>query len=84
MQPGERYAKGKRLVVMETKGEQLAGNLDTEYKRALLALMTEAFQLDQTQRVGELALVQADGTTVECDLVLLTEWKTHLPAKLGG
>ena len=84
VQPGERYAKGKRLVVMETKGDQLMGNLDTEYKRALLAMMTEAFQLDQTQRIGEVALVHPDGTTVECDLVTLTEWQTRLPEKFGA
>jgi hypothetical protein len=36
---------------------------------------------DQTQRVGELSLVNPDGTTVECDLVLMSEWKTKLPEK---
>jgi type III restriction enzyme len=39
---------------------------------------------DAPVRVGELALVHPDGTTVECDLVLLTEWKTRLPGKFGG
>jgi len=81
VQPGNQYGKGKRLVVMETKGDHLKGNTDTEYKQAVLDLMTEAFQIDQTQRVGELSIVNPDGTTVECDLVLMSEWKTKLPGK---
>ena len=81
VQPGNQYGKGKRLVVMETKGDHLAGNTDTEYKQAVLDLMTQAFQIDQTQRVGELSIVNPDGTTVECDLVLMSEWKTKLPTK---
>lgn len=36
-------AASERVVVMETKGEQLAGNHDTEYKRALLDTLTAAF-----------------------------------------
>jgi type III restriction enzyme len=81
VQRGNQYVKGNRLVVLETKGDHLQGNLDTEYKRAVLALMTEAFKIDQTQRVGELSLVNPDGTTVECDLVLMSQWKTKLPEK---
>lgn len=81
VRPGNQYHKGNRLVVMETKGDQLQGNRDTEYKRAVLQLMTETFQIDQTQRVGELSMVNPDGTTVECDLVLMSEWKTKLPEK---
>jgi hypothetical protein len=47
--------------------------------------MTEAFVTDQTQRVGEIELVNPDGTEVQCDLVLMTEWKTRLPKEfLGG
>jgi hypothetical protein len=37
--------------------------------------------IDQTQRVGELSIDNPDGTTVECDLVLMSEWKTRLPEK---
>ena len=32
-----------KLVVLEMKGEHLAGNEDTEYKKALLQLMTQSF-----------------------------------------
>ncbi|MBP6807233.1 MAG: DEAD/DEAH box helicase family protein [Chromatiaceae bacterium] len=81
VQPVNHYGQGKRLVVMETKGDHLEGNTDTEYKWAVLDLMTQAFQIDQTQRVGELSIVNPDGTRVECDLVLMNEWKTRLPKK---
>ncbi len=81
VRPGNPYDKGKRLVVMETKGDHLQGNADTEYKRAVLDLMTQTFQIDQTQRVGELSIVNPDGTRVECDLVLMNEWKVKLPKK---
>lgn len=39
-----------RIVVIETKGEQLAGNPDTEYKRALLKLLSDEF--DRTPLQG--------------------------------
>lgn len=68
-----------KLVVLEMKGDQLAGNKDTDYKAALLKLMTTAFAEEPHQRIGELELVHAGGTTVECDLVLFPEWKTRLP-----
>ncbi len=34
----------ERIVVIETKGEQLEGNRDTEYKRALLDTLSRAFK----------------------------------------
>ncbi|AOS83427.1 type III restriction endonuclease subunit R [Chlorobaculum limnaeum] len=73
-------AEGKsKLVVLEMKGNHLAGNDDTEYKKAVLNLMTTAFAEEPRQRIGELELVHAGGPTVECDLVLFPEWKTRLP-----
>jgi type III restriction enzyme len=69
----------KRLVVLEMKGDHLAGNLDTTYKQAVLSLMTESFRLEHVHRVGELELVIDERTTVECDLVLMSDWKTRLP-----
>ena len=41
--------------------------------------MTEAFSVEKVPRVGELELVVEDGTSMACDLVLMTEWKTRLP-----
>ena len=73
-------AEGKgKLIVLEMKGNHLAGNDDTEYKKAVLKLMTTAFAEEPRQRIGELELVHQSGPTVECDLVLFPEWKTRLP-----
>ncbi|NTV17573.1 MAG: DEAD/DEAH box helicase family protein [Chlorobiaceae bacterium] len=68
-----------RVVVLEMKGKHLAGNEDTEYKKAVLKLMSEAFVEDKMSHVGELDLIGENGTRVECDLVLIPEWKTRLP-----
>ena len=64
------------------KGKHLAGNDDTEYKKAVLQLMTSAFDVEQGERVGELELVVEGQASVECDLVLMPDWKTDLPRRL--
>ena len=69
----------KRIVVLEMKGRHLAGNDDTEYKKTLLRMMSEAFVEDNIAHIGELDLVGMNGTRMECDLVLIPEWKTKLP-----
>ncbi|TPL53361.1 type III restriction endonuclease subunit R [Mesorhizobium sp. B2-4-4] len=68
-----------RIIVLETKGDQLAANLDTTYKAALLSLLSEHFDWNTTVPAGELQLVTADGATVECDLVLMSDIPTKLP-----
>lgn len=75
---------GKRLVLLEMKGEHLAGNADTDYKRSLLRLMTESFSVENMARVGEMELVDINGVEVACDLVLMPEWKTRLPEFFAG
>ncbi|MCF7979892.1 MAG: DEAD/DEAH box helicase family protein [Chromatiaceae bacterium] len=81
--PPDKAHTGNRVVVMELKGEHLSGNPDTEYKQAVLQLMTETFQAGQVDRIGELELVGGDGTRVECDLVLATEWQARLAERLN-
>ncbi len=71
-----------KLVVLEMKGKHLAGNDDTEYKKAVLHLMSNSFAAEQTLHVGELDLVGDNGIDVECDLVLIPEWKSRLPGFL--
>lgn len=71
-----------KLVVLEMKGEQLEGNADTEYKEAMLQLLTDSFPADAAQCVGELELLGQDGTSVHCELVLFSEWKEKLPGIL--
>lgn len=73
----------EKLMVLEVKGKHLAGNDDTEYKRAVLRLMSESFAVESVERVGELDLVAADGRTVACDLVLMPEWRTRVPTLIN-
>jgi hypothetical protein len=64
-----------------SSGEHLAGNADTEYKKALLHFMSEHYRLEHITPAGKLELVEKGGTTVECDLVLMTEWHNRLPGE---
>lgn len=77
----QKGGKGSRIVALETKGDQL-DNADTAYKRDLLATLSANFDWDKTVPAGSMELVQEDGTTVECALVLMSEWKAKLPALL--
>lgn len=45
-------ASRDRIVVLETKGEHLAGNEDTEYKRALLDRLTAKFGVKSAREDG--------------------------------
>lgn len=78
----QRGGKDDKLMVLEIKGEHLKGNDDTNYKREVLRLMTQVFAVEQVARVGEFDLVVPGGTEVECDLVMLKDWKTALPPLL--
>lgn len=69
-----------RITVIETKGDHLAGNEDTNYKARVLELMTEAFAWNRTMPAGTLDLVAPDGTAVRCELILMQDWPTKLPA----
>ena len=71
-----------RIAVIETKGDQLAHNLDTEYKDDLLAFLSDHFAWDTCVPAGEMELIQNNGDTVECALVLFSNWRTELPAFL--
>lgn len=68
----------KKVVVIETKGDQLEGNLDTNYKRKLLNTISDNFAVDQVKKAGELELVIDEKTIVSCDLLLMSEWKTKV------
>jgi type III restriction enzyme len=77
----ERKGGASRITVLETKGDQL-DNLDTAYKREVLDFLTEAFSWSTSIPVGSLQLLSESGDTVECKLILMTEWKTKLPEYL--
>jgi len=76
-----------RIVVLETKGDQL-NNLDTAYKRDLLAFLSEHFEWDDGTDAGQLELVTETGTIVECTLIFMSEWRSkllkHLAARGGN
>jgi type III restriction enzyme len=55
----------ERLIVLETKGNQLAGNLDTTYKKSLLERLSQAYRQDDVVKAGELQLV-SKGKEVLC------------------
>ena len=67
-----------RITVLETKGDHL-DNLDTAYKREVLSFLSSNFAWDDFTPAGELELVAEDGQTVQCALILMSEWKTNLP-----
>ena len=69
-----------KLVALEMKGEHLAGNEDTKYKEDVMKFLTENFDWDNTQSVGELKITTNDASVV-CDLILLSDWKNNLPSQ---
>ena len=51
-------ADEKRVLIFDTKGEHLAGNLDTEYKRKVLETLEGTFNAAGTLRLHEGATVK--------------------------
>ena len=78
----ETQGSAGRITVLETKGDHL-DNLDTEYKRSLLSFLSDNFAWEDSIPVGQLELVKKNGRSVQCALILISEWKTKLPALLG-
>lgn len=74
---------GERLVAMESKGDQLAGNLDTEYKRELLEMLTKAYGSAAASKAGELPMA-AKSVDFEAALVLFSDMNAKLPVLIGG
>lgn len=70
-------ASRERVVVLETKGDHLAGSEDTEYKRRLLDTLTERFRVSATRADGlPLAVEPFDFTAA---LVVFNEVQARLP-----
>jgi type III restriction enzyme len=68
----------QRMVLLETKGLQLAGSIDTDYKRALLHRLTQAFADARLQSAGQMALVADGQVALQCDLVFEQAWQGQL------
>ena len=78
-----RFEEGaNRIAVIETKGDFLDNPGDTRYKRKLLAFLSDNFAWDDCVPAGEMELVQDNGDSVECALILISNWKAELPAFL--
>lgn len=71
-----------RIVVIETKGEQLAGNHDTEYKRALLDRLSAAYR-SGSAKAGQLPLAM-QGFDFSGAVLLFGEIEARLPALIRG
>lgn len=67
----------ERFMVLETKGDHL-DNPDTAYKKKLLEVCTDAFQLETLQSAGELELLDDQGVKVRCALIFESTWQTDL------
>ena len=80
----ERTGKKDRILVWETKGDQLEGNLDTNYKRKLLDTISANYRSEHVTKAGELELVSEDGEAVKCALVLMSDWKTEVLKELDS
>lgn len=71
-----------RIVVIETKGEQLAGNPDTDYKRALLALLSDRFDPTPPQS-GALGMTD-EAVDFTAAVVVFGELDATLPGLIRG
>jgi type III restriction enzyme len=74
----------QRMVLLETKGLQLAGNADTAYKQALLDRLSTAFKDERLFRVGDLQLEGASPTQLSCDLVFEGDWRGAIEHRYFG
>lgn len=69
-----------RFSVLETKGEHLKGNDDTEYKRRLFELLTEHVKTAVT--AGELTLEAAAGG-MTFKMLMENSWTQEIAAEVG-
>ena len=70
-----------RITVLETKGDHL-DNSDTAYKRDFLRVLNDGFAWENSVPSGQLELVTDTGETVDCALILMSDWPTSLPQYL--
>ena len=73
----KRSGENGELIALETKGDHLQ-NEDTDYKSALMAVLTKGFSWDKTMPVGQLELTNS-GETVRCELILIKDIEAELP-----
>ena len=49
----------------------------------MLETMSKCFKAEDMVRAGELELVGKDGTSVICEMVLMSEWKARIHGEFG-
>lgn len=69
-----------RFSVLETKGDHLKGNDDTEYKRKLFELLTR--YADKAATIGQLEL-GGQSEQIQFDIVMEQDWKRAVSNSLG-
>lgn len=69
--------KTSKLIALETKGEHLEGYNDTEYKKAVMAFLTEHFDWESARHLGETEL-ETHGESIVCDMVMLDDWEEEV------
>lgn len=73
--------KTRRIVALETKGDHLQ-NPDTDYKKDVMAYLSENFDWQNAVEAGQLEL-ENTGDVVECELILMQDIDTRLPSLLA-
>ena len=69
----------QRIIALETKGDHLGGNADSEYKRKLLQLLSKAYDRSDATPAGELQLLNGSRVVMQCEMILMSEWHSRLP-----
>ncbi len=69
--------KIKKLSVLETKGEQLKGNEDTEYKKKLFEVL-EKHATNESVRVGDMEVVSEKEQKMIFKILMEKTWKEDL------
>ena len=70
-----------KVSVIETKGDHLKGNDDTEYKRKLFALLKD--HANNTMNVGAVEAVSAGEANIVFDILMEKNWRTEIENILG-
>jgi len=70
-----------KLAILETKGEHLAGNKDTEYKRKVFKILASAY--NQEGPVGKLEVESEKFKVTSFDILLQESWREDVHGILG-
>jgi type III restriction enzyme len=67
----------EQWYVIETKGDQLIGNLDTKYKSSLMTKLTESYTEGAASKIGQLTLFEKRAA-YHCELIAETDWELRM------